>query len=67
MGIHRQQLQNTGGEFTKTTTQTQWYSRVHIYSYVKQDHSPQVLEHGTHVDAQDNIQAHPDLCNSYVL
>jgi hypothetical protein len=67
MGIHRQQLQNTGGEFTETATQTQWYSRVHIYSYVKQDHSPQVPEHRTHVLVQDNMWAHHDLCNSYVL
>ena len=67
MGIHRQQLQNTGGEFTETATQTQWYSRVHIYSYVIQHNSPQVLEHGTHVHVQDNMCAHLDLCNSYVL
>lgn len=66
MGIHRQQLQNAGDEFTETANQTQWYSRAHIYSYVKQDHS-QVLEHGTHVQVRDNIQAHPDLCNSYIL
>ena len=67
MGIHRQQQQNTRGEFTETATQTHWYSRAHIYGYVKQDHSPQVLEHGTLVHVQDNIQAHPNLCNSYIL
>lgn len=45
MGIHRQQLHNTGSDFPETATQTQRYLRVHIYGYVKQDHSPQVLEH----------------------
>ena len=67
MRIQRQQLQNTGGEFTETATQTQWYSRVHICSYVIQHHSPQVLQHGTFVHVQDNMRAHPDLCNSYIL